>query len=235
MKKLLALALVFVSLFSSATAEITKEYLESLTYEELLDLKILVDTVILENRPDDVKWFYVLATRPPQEESKESSFFAKSTPRPIATPRPTATPLPDYAAMKIEDAARLICESASDGVCILRSIEIDPEVIFIDAEFGSAYKDQSRLIGAVRYTIRIAQEIFAHKDAPMIYLRFHENGRDQYGNQVDMTTITIRLKRETAAKMNLPYMLDSAARTQKLFLDAADGYSLHKDYKEILK
>lgn len=69
----------------------------------------------------------------------------------------------------------------------------------------------------------------------MIYLRFHENGRDNYGKQVDMTTITIRLKKETAAKMDLAYMLDSAARTQKLFLDVVDGYSLYKDYKGILE
>jgi hypothetical protein len=137
--------------------------------------------------------------------------------------------------MKIADAARAICEAASDGVCLLRSIEIDPDVVIIDAEFGRSYNTQSRLIGSVRYTIRIAQEIFKHKDAPMIYLRFHENGRDNYGNQVDMTTITIRLKKSTAAKMDLAYMLDSAARTQKLFLDVVDGYSLHKDYKAILE
>jgi hypothetical protein len=137
--------------------------------------------------------------------------------------------------MKIADASRAICEAASDGVCLLRSIEIDPDVVIIDAEFGRSYNTQSRLIGSVRYTIRIAQEIFAHKDANMLYLRFHEKGRDNYGNQVDMTTINIRLKKETAQKMDLAYMLDSAARTQKLFLDAVDGYSLHKDYKGILK
>ena len=223
MKKVIGfivLALAISTIFSMITAHKVTEYdLEKMTHEELIELRNMLNRML----EDEIL------------ESKANENRLAATKRPTSTPKPTATPKPDYTSMKIEDAARAICEAASDGVCILRSVEVDPEVVFIDAEFGKIYSDQSRLICAVRYTIKIAQEIFAHKDAPMIYLRFHENGRDNYGNQVDMTTITIRLKRETAAKMDLAYMLDSAARTQKLFLNAVDGYSLYKDYKAILE
>jgi hypothetical protein len=223
MKKVLVflvLAFSISTIFSMITAHKVTEYdLEKMTHEELIELRIMLNRML----GDEVSEAKATANRP------------TATKRPTATPKPTATTKPDYSSMKIADAARAICEAASDGVCLLRSIEIDPDVVIIDAEFGRSYNTQSRLIGSVRYTIRIAQEIFKHKDAPMIYLRFHENGRDNYGNQVDMTTITIRLKKATAAKMDLDYMLDSAARTQKLFLDVVDGYSLYKDYKAILE
>lgn len=159
--------------------------------------------------------------------SSSVAFAAKAT--------PTATPKPDYAAMDIEVAAKAVAEAANSNTCTVRSIEIDPEVIFIDVDFGRSYYAESLLIGAVRYAIDVARDIFAHDKAPMIYLRYHEAGRDKYGNAVDMTTITIRLAKATAAKMDLDWMYDSAARTQKLFLDACDGYSLHKDYKGVLE
>lgn len=98
MKKILAVLLIVASLFTTPSfAEIDREFLESLTYDELLDIKILIDTILLENQPNDVEWFYVLATRSPEnmkanEESAEKP-TAKPTPRPTATPAPTMKPL----------------------------------------------------------------------------------------------------------------------------------------------
>lgn len=104
MKKVLAIVLAFVSLFTAtAFAEITKEYLESLSYEELQDLKILVDTVILENRPDDMEWYYILATRPPQNDISAFEMKATKAPTPAPTPAPTVVPAPTHKPLKQGD------------------------------------------------------------------------------------------------------------------------------------
>lgn len=101
---------------------------------------------------------------------------------------------------------------------------------------GDSYWDNSSLlIAAVEYAIDFQRATFARDDVPQIVLQFIEYGRDKYGQRVDMTTITMRMTKERTAKLDLDYFREYAYSRQLDYLNAIDGYSLHREYKSVAK
>ena len=141
---------------------------------------------------------------------------------------------PDYLAMPIEEAAMAIGQNTLEAYWQFLSCEVYPDVIYVDVkQEGLFFDTQSLLIASIRFAIEYMQEAFLLDQAPQLYFRFHENGRDQYGQQVDMITITMRITREKAAELNLEYFHEYAVTKQLAFLQAINGYSLFRDYKAI--
>lgn len=141
---------------------------------------------------------------------------------------------PDYSAMPIEEAVLLIGQNTTEAYWEFLSCEVYPDVIYVDVQQeGFFFDTQSLLIASIRFAIEYMQEAFLLDQVPQLYFRFHEKGRDQYGQQVDMITITMRITREKAAELNLEYFHEYAVTKQLAFLQAINGYSLFRDYKAI--
>lgn len=137
----------------------------------------------------------------------------------------------DYTSISLDEAIRLAGSSAKNGVCSLRAFDsADPEVIIIDVDMDVADAGYA-LSRAILYCIDTANALFQRNDVPMLYLKFWEPGRDENGRAVDMMTITMRLRKTTAAQIDMDYFYQYTANNQLRFLSAIDGYSLHKDYK----
>lgn len=139
----------------------------------------------------------------------------------------------DYTSMILTDAVNLAGLNAKNDVCSLLSFDAaDPEVIILDVNMD-VHDSGYALSRAIRYCIDTANALFQRNDVPMIYFKFWEPGRDKNGNAVDMMTITMRLRKTTAEKMDMDYFYQYPANNQLRFLNAIDGYSLHKDYKAV--
>lgn len=139
----------------------------------------------------------------------------------------------DYTSMILTDAVNLAGLNAKNDVCSLLSFDAaDPEVIILDVDMD--VRDSGYALScAICYCIDTANALFQRNDVPMLYLKFWEPGRDKNGNAVDMMTITMRLRKTTAEKMDMDYFYQYPANNQLRFLNAIDGYSLHKDYKAV--
>lgn len=141
---------------------------------------------------------------------------------------------PDYAAMPLEEAALTIGQNTTEAYWKMLSCEVYPDVIYVDVKQEGFYFDESSLlIASIRFAIEYMQEAFLLDDVPQLYFRFHENGRDKNGQQVDMTTITMRITKEKAVELDLEYFHEWAVTKQLAFLKAINGYSLYRDYKAI--
>jgi hypothetical protein len=160
----------------------------------------------------------------------------KKTEQPTPTATPVVTEAADLKAMPIDQALAAITEKADGIPWKTRAVTIEPDVIIVDAQKNNdLLKEKSLLIGSIHYAIDVTKEAFTINDVQQLYFRFHENGRDDNGQQVDMTTITMQITKEKAAELNLDYFREWAATKQLAYLNAIDGYSMHKDYKAIAK
>lgn len=162
----------------------------------------------------------------------------QTTPQVTNTPAPTATiaPATDYKSMPLEEAVQAIGQNTYNWHWEIRSCEVYPDVVYVDvAQNGAYYDTSSLLISAIRFSIDYMKEAFQLDGIPQLYFRFHENGRDKNGQQVDMTTITMRITKEKAAELDLDYFHEYAVTRQLAYLNAINGYSLHKDYKAVAK
>lgn len=140
----------------------------------------------------------------------------------------------DYSSMSAEEAANAIGKSIKNFHWKFDSCEMDPEVVFVDVRQDGIYWDESSLlISAIQFSIDYIKEAFTCDGIPQLYFRFHENGRDKNGHQVDMTTITMRVTKEKAAALDLDYFHEYSYTQQLAFLKAINGYSLHASYKAI--
>lgn len=140
----------------------------------------------------------------------------------------------DYSSMSAEEAANAIGKSIKNSYWKFDSCEMDPEVVFVDVRQDGIYWDESSLlIYAIQFSIDYIKEAFTCDGIPQLYFRFHENGRDKNGQQVDMTTITMRVTKEKAAALDLDYFHEYSYTQQLAFLKAINGYSLHASYKAI--
>lgn len=143
---------------------------------------------------------------------------------------------PDYTTMPIEEAVLAIGQNTQEAYWQFISCETYPDVIYVDVkQEGYYYDTESLLIASIRFAIEYMQEALLLDQVPQLYFRFHENGRDQYGKQIDMVTITMRITRERAAELDLEYFHEYAVTKQLAFLQAINGYSLFRDYKAIAK
>lgn len=165
-----------------------------------------------------------------------NSSHTQTTPQSTNTPEPTAaaSQAVDYRKTPVEEAVFAIGQNTKEAYWTFLSCEVYPDVIYVDVKQEGLYFDNSSLlIAAIRYSIEYIQEAFLLDDVPQLYFRFHENGRDKNGQQVDMTTITMRITKEKAAELNLDYFYEYAVTKQLAYLNAINGYSLYKDYKAI--
>ena len=139
----------------------------------------------------------------------------------------------DYTSMALDQAIELAGLAAKNDVCSLRAYDAGyPEVIMLDVDMKPG--DTSYVLSsAIRYCIHMTNALFQRNDVQMVDLKFWEPGRDKKGNAVDMMTITMRLRKTTAAQINMDYFYQYTAANQLKFLTAIDGYSMHKDYKAV--
>lgn len=150
------------------------------------------------------------------------------------SPTPIATEAVALVDMPMDQALGVITQNADSVSWKTVNVTIDPDVVWIDADRNNdLLGDESMLIGSIRYAIDVMQEAFQLDGVPQLYFRFHENGRDSNGQQVDMITITMRITKEKADELDLDYFHEWAITKQLAFLKAIDGYSLYKDYKAI--
>lgn len=159
-----------------------------------------------------------------------------TTAKPKSTATATPTAEPDYTTMPAAEAARIITGAASGRTCKVRSIEVFNGEIYIDTDINTSLLDEwSILVDVIRYTIDVARDIYDCQGCTSAVFRFHEPGRDKYGNAIDLTTITLRLNKTTAEKMNLDYFHEYAPTKQKAFFDVCDSCSMYKEYKDAMR
>ena len=166
----------------------------------------------------------------------DSSVDTETTPANMATTAtiaPTNTPEPDLKAMTAQEAAETATAFANSSTCTTRAVSAESDVCMIEIDMDHLFSDNSAMINSIQYCCDLAPMIFKNDDIPMIYLQFFEKGRDKYGNEIDMMTITMRLTRDTAEKMNFEYFDTWAYTRQLAFFSVLDGYSLYGEYKKI--
>lgn len=143
---------------------------------------------------------------------------------------------PDYASMSLSDAVLAIGQNTKESGWQISSCVVDPDVVWVDVERNNEwFDDEFMLVGAIRFAIEYMQEAFKLNNVPQLYFRFKEKGRNNNGQQIDMTTITMRVTKEKAEVLDLDYFHEWAVTKQLAFLNAINGYSLYKDYKAIAK
>lgn len=155
------------------------------------------------------------------------------TNRPKATA--TATVRPDYYSMPIKDAVELIAAAAQTNDCTTRSVKYYSDLIEIEVNMKVIYNTQSMLNSAISYSLKAFPMFFEHPESPQVRFTFWEPGRNEYGNPIDMCTITMRLERETYEKINWKFYSQNRYTHAQNYLNILDGHSLHKSYKEVLE
>lgn len=166
----------------------------------------------------------------------DSNDAATTTAKPNATATVAPTAVPDYTTMPANKAARIITTAANSRTCNMRTVEVFDNEIYIDVDINASLMDeQNILVNVIRYTIDVARDIYDCKGCNSAVFRFHEPGRDKYGNAIDLTTITLRLNKTTVQKMNLDYFHEYAPTKQKAFFDVCDSHSMYKEYKDAMR
>lgn len=143
---------------------------------------------------------------------------------------------PDYAALPLDEAITAIAENSNDGVCYFREYTFYPgEEIHIHVDLKGIYDDRNTISDTIRFAIDFAKRAFTRDDIPMIRFFFHEAGHNASGQRIDMQTITMKIKKTTFAKIDIDYYYKWTANNQLAFFKAIDAYTLHKDYKQVVK
>lgn len=142
---------------------------------------------------------------------------------------------PDYSAMPLEDAVASIGENSNDGVCYFRNCESDDEALYVHVNLKKTYDEWCTISDTIEYSIAYSVRAFSRDDVEMIRFFFHEAGYSTTGEKLDMITITMKIKKETFEKMDVAYFYEYAPNNQLLFLNSIDAYTLHKDYKKVVR
>lgn len=143
---------------------------------------------------------------------------------------------PNYNELNLEVAIEQIALRSDDGVCHFRNYEFYPgEELHIHVDMKNLYDNRNTISDTICFSIDFARRAFLRDDITMIRFFFHEAGRNSYGQQVDMQTITMKIKKTTFQKINIDYIYKWPATNQLLYLNALDAYTLYKDYKRVVK
>lgn len=155
---------------------------------------------------------------------------------PTATPAAVSqTEAPDYSSMSLTDAIKSVAEYADNLRCKTRECYAEGTNVYVEVDVNSL-TTSSNITGAIMYCIDYAKNVFQNEGANKVYIRFHEPGRDSNGWEIDLTTMTMILSKQTKEKINLDYFYGQANKSAQMqFLKAIDGYLLHNDYKDHLE
>ena len=135
----------------------------------------------------------------------------------------------DCSSLTRDEAIRMSLDSHYSSYCIVADFDSsDPEVIMVDVTM-EVLVTENALSEAIKYCIRVCRDLFVREDIPMIRFCYWEPA---VGGGT-MCTITIRLEKETASRIDLDYYEKWTANNQLEFLRQVDGYSLHRDYKRV--